>query len=346
MTQNDHVWLRCAIGESEAWACVPRTMADAFAQMLEPFVAVEPKGDAHPASAWRVRIPAPGDGIGGEPVDVTPSGEPPTTLGYEAAERTLWVDPGLPEDFRRQVAARYIRVLLRLQTLVRHGEVFVHGGLAEVAGRGVAVMGDKRAGKTSTILSLLERGSALVSNDDVSFAITGSAIAATGWPRAISVRRDTFGALGIDLAALLHQKGIALTHPANGTADRYLPDDEQQTGVALFYPQELVRLFNTDIVRRSTLDALVFPQFTDVDKPALLALDPHRAATLFERHCVANPVKYSDFLLPAFGIDRAPDFTAAARAVAERVPAFELRQRFDQLHQGADLIVRAVENLT
>lgn len=346
MTDDDHLWLRCTIGESEVWGGVPRTATAAIAQKLEPFVDLEPTADAGPASAWRVRIPAPGGGLEGELVDVTPSGEPPTTLGYEAAERTLWVDPGLPEAFRHQVAARYIRVLLRLQTLVQGGEVFVHGGLAQIAGRGVAVMGDKRAGKTSTILSLLERGAALVSNDDVSFSLAGAEIAATGWPRAISVRRDTFGALGIDLQTLLERKGLALSHPANGTADRYLPGDEKRTGVALLHPQELARLFDMDIVRRSTLDTLVFPQFTDVDKPSLRPVPPDRAAELFERQCVANPVKYSDFLLPAFGIDRAPDFPSAARTIAARVPAFELRQRFDQLHQGADLIVRAAANLT
>jgi hypothetical protein len=51
-----------------------------------------------------------------------------------------------------------------------------------------------------------------------------------------------------------------------------------------------------------------------------------------------NPDKYEAFLLPMFAMPRRSSLDAKLRRLTSRIPCFLLRQSFDSLGTGADLI--------
>ncbi|WP_162561315.1 phosphoenolpyruvate carboxykinase (ATP) [Salinispora vitiensis] len=111
-------------------------------------------------------------------------------------DRVVWVN-----DARRRLALvneddswavqqllRSVRYLLRWQAYER-GDLFLHGGLVRAQGTGIAFLGHKRSGKTSSILSaLLNGGADFVSNDDL---VITDALTGHGSPRTVNVRSST-----------------------------------------------------------------------------------------------------------------------------------------------------------
>src|SRR5581483_8424982 len=83
----------------------------------------------------------------------------PERLSYH--ESSVSIDPGkrvikvseASEQLGGQRVIRLLRNLFRL--LLAKDAVFVHGGMIEVAGRGIAFLGEKYAGKTSSLLAML-----------------------------------------------------------------------------------------------------------------------------------------------------------------------------------------------
>ena len=94
------------------------------------------------------------------------------------------------------VVQRVIRLLRNLfRLLVAPGALFVHGGMIEVAGCGIAFLGAKYAGKTSSILAALTQTSAaFVENDSLSLHVDTHPYG-LGWFRSIYIRRDVLSVL-------------------------------------------------------------------------------------------------------------------------------------------------------
>ncbi|MFJ2867691.1 hypothetical protein [Kitasatospora sp. NPDC087314] len=247
--------------------------------------------------------------------------------------RRLVLDPSSAPEFAAHLAARYVRILLRLQRAMRPGELFLHAAMVASppgvgdAGRGIAVIGPKRAGKTSTVMAAMLAGAAFVGNDDLSVSRSGAGWTGHGWPRSVSVRSDTFTALGVQLPSWS-------AHPARTAGP------QEQAGEAhpvMLLPSELASLLGSSAVRPSAaLTGLVFPRFTpEAGDTALRELTPARTAERLRQERPVQVVKQADFLLPHFPRPPLADAEEAWRAIAADVPGFELVQSFADLPTGA-----------
>ncbi|MFI9504912.1 hypothetical protein [Nocardia sp. NPDC052566] len=250
--------------------------------------------------------------------------EPEAVLWVDHRIRRIVVAPSTPPGFAAHLAARYLRIVLRLCLAASSNEIFPHAGMVARPQRaGVVVLGPKRAGKTSTLLSAMISGAVFVGNDDVSIARTGSGWIGRGWPRAISVRRDTFDALGIRPENVVP---TASGHPGDGSG----------IGSVMLLPSALAGALRAPAVQASApVTALVFPQFAEESPPKLRPLARAETARRLLGELLPQPVKQADFLLPHFSAASRTSTTRLCNRLAAEVPAFELRQNFRDLRSGA-----------
>ena len=124
---------------------------------------------------------------------------------------------------------RYARTLVRALTIGR-GAVPLHGAAVDLDGTGVILVGDKMAGKTTSALSLVRCGAALVSNDDVLLTSDGDDWTMIGGPRSVGIR---LGSLAEHRPALTVAEvaEATATHPANRPDKHFLhPGDIGRLG--------------------------------------------------------------------------------------------------------------------
>ncbi|GAA4955347.1 hypothetical protein GCM10023238_22460 [Streptomyces heliomycini] len=261
---------------------VCRTPGHAVALGREPRRGRVRPGAARPLRPGRSRADGPDDArwrIGtadrerpaGEEVVITSATEPPTRLWYDGTAREVLFDPAMPRSFLWHNLVRFTRILLRLMH-AEEPEVFLHAGLvARDDGHGALVLGAKRAGKTSTVLSALRHGLRFVGNDDVSVRADAGGWTGRGWPRRVSVRGDTFAAVGLP-----------------GDTDR------------LLHPAELRDLAGgPELLAEAPVGVLVFPRFHP--EPGVVPLGPEETLARLTANELPTVVKHADFLLPFFG---------------------------------------------
>ena len=83
--------------------------------------------------------------------------------------------------------------------LAQRGRFALHASVAEIAGAGVAVAGRQRAGKSTTALSLTQRGHTLVT-DDVSPLELGDPVTVHPFSRPVYIHPETAVALAVDVS--------------------------------------------------------------------------------------------------------------------------------------------------
>lgn len=308
-------------------------LIEEIAGLMRPFVQVEQVA-APPADQWAVaarRDYAPGPLTLERTVEDAP-GEPQRVALVDRQARWIVHTYEQPQ-WMMQNTLRMIRNLLRVQ-LYAAGALFLHGAMIDVGGCGIAYLGRKRAGKTSSLLAALAHPQvALVNNDDLT-VLPGQTPRGLGWPRAVGVHFDTVEAVAPALPAL-RQATQQLTHPVNfiDTPDRYY-----------FYPTELARLCGRDLRPETALRMIVFPCFLPrgTSGVELERLDPARALELLTLHTEPVPDKYNRFLHDYFVFPTSAMISQQLRDLVARVPCYELRQSFDCLVAGAQRLIDQV----
>ncbi|MFJ8823113.1 hypothetical protein ACIREE_15150 [Streptomyces sp. NPDC102467] len=333
---GEHTAVHLSVPGAQVHLTGPARLVSGAAARLAPFVASsEPGLLDQPGNTWSIQHPteARTDTAELEHVTITAATEPTATLAVDHERRRLILDPACTLEFATHLAARYARILLRLQRATRAQELFLHAGMAASApgageaDRGIAVIGPKRAGKTSTVMAAMRAGAAFVGNDDLSVTRSPDGWTGHGWPRSVSVRSDTFTALGIS--------------PPERSAHPGRPPRPQEpaAGAApvMLLPSELASLLGAPGVRPSApLTALVFPRFApDAGDTALRELTPDETAQRLRREQPVHVVKQADFLLPHFPRPSPAETEEVWRALVTDVPGFELAQSFTGLTVGA-----------
>lgn len=242
---------------------------------------------------------------------------------------------------------RQVRHILRF-SLSQRVQLSLHAGLVSLGRTGIAIVGDKMSGKTSTILALMLRPeSAYVANDDVSVDMSGPRPTGLGWARSIRVRGDTVDALELRSR---FSRSIRLEHPEN-TLQVFPPRKAlDRDDIVYLFPEELSRFFDRPIVRRCEINAIVFPTFTDTRGPKLSVIEPGEALAALSKNAPGF-----DGELP--GAQHAPHLDGRfqrpcpdeTRRLLERlaadVPAYALRQSFADLHESAGLLIELAASL-
>ncbi|HEX6343765.1 hypothetical protein [Umezawaea sp.] len=319
--------------------CDEATLSDLL-RLAEPFLAVTPAGDrdGRPRPAVLALTAAP-EGRGWTRVAYSSPYEPDRVLWAHRSSRTVAVC-GDPSPWRTQQLLRCVRNLLRWEHFA-DGELFLHGGLVQVGGRGIAFVGGKRSGKTSSILSaLLHGGADFVSNDDLVVSDgDGPGLRGLGFPRSVNVRTDSLLALAEGWPAL---RGLlrGATHPANSFPGLH---HEQRTAVGpdpsvppmvWVRCQELAEVTGSRLLASGTLDAVVFPAFVDsADGQAVRRLSPAEARTALADHSERAALSYDPFLADWYPDSRTDRRAAITDTLVSSVPCYRLTQ--DMHHLGA-----------
>ncbi|MGE6657131.1 hypothetical protein [Bacillus altitudinis] len=258
--------------------------------------------------------------------------EPRCRYLYHGEKKVVVIDE--PKDVRwtAQHALRLIRVLLRL-LCYQDGLVYLHGGMMEMNQKGIALVGGSRAGKTSTILSLLSLTDATyITNDDIGISYTNNEYKGTGWPRSMSIRKDSFEA--IEKLGSLYRLQTS-SHPFN----------EDDKNYHFVYPEELEKWFSREVKTMGKIDVMVFPEFLPHGQTgaALSKINPHEAAERLKEHAVINPGRHNEFLLPYFTLPTPEELEPFLEHLAEKIPCYSLKQAFTSLEKGTFLIQELLE---
>ncbi len=246
---------------------------------------------------------------------------------------------GMSETWIAQTILRLVRVIFRLKAM-EGGELFAHGGLITIKDRGLAIIGDKRAGKTTTILSCLKKGAAYLTNDDVSFQIHGHTIKAFGWPRSISVRGDTLkNTVETDR---IHEYYRNLSHPENDVIRHSNFQGSEPNGLTFFRPRELADMFRAPIQTSCELSAILFPEFAEdrQQRPTMTRLSPVDGLSLLRKNLVRNPGKYNEFLLSSFKLEDPQGTFSQYEHLFRKIPMYSLKQGFLRTSMTYDCIAR------
>ncbi len=292
----------------------------------------------------------PPDGPGWTRVAYTSPYEPDRVLWAHRASRTIAVC-GEPSPWRTQQLLRCVRNLLRWEHFA-DGELFLHGGLVHAGGRGIAFVGGKRSGKTSSIMSaLLHAGADFVSNDDL--VVTdddGRGLRGLGFPRSVNVRTDSLLALARRWPALRGLLGSA-THPANSfpglhrAHERQVHVGQEDTVAPMVWVrcQELAEVTGGRLLASGGLDAVVFPAFSSsITAPVVRRLSPEEAAEALAANSEPAALSYDPFLAdwyPDTRLDRRAGITAE---LIRSVPCYRLTQDMHHLGEATAALLDAV----
>ncbi|MEU5401394.1 hypothetical protein ABZ348_19125 [Streptomyces sp. NPDC005963] len=327
-TSTDHYTIRSPFAHT-GLLCT-KNVAEDLQRLASPYLPLQP-GPSDPGT-WRVASHAtPPDGAVAE--SVTALGEVAVDYAVDHTERTLFHLAPRGDAWVTQSLLRATRAIHR-SAASRRGVLFLHAGLVELNGLGVALVGGSRAGKTSFIMASVLNGSGvMVCNDDVSLTVDPVAgpVTGTGWPRSISVRLDTLDLLfGPERARSVV---TSLSHPANETLPSLRASGIEQHGTALIYPWEYADLLGTEIGRSLTVDAIVHLSLADEPTDTGFSpVPPTGRGALLDRAVLPLPNKH----LNIFGHEPDPAGLLRTHTALTALPTFRFRYSFRDVRHEVD----------
>ncbi|MBA2678459.1 MAG: hypothetical protein H0U76_08715 [Ktedonobacteraceae bacterium] len=234
------------------------------------------------------------------------------------------------ETSEHGVVQRVIRLLRNLfRLLLAQDAVFVHGGMIEIAGCGIAFLGAKKAGKTSSILAALTQGHAsFIENDALSLHVWEGRPYGLGWFRSTYIRRDVFSALG----AVFSEKHREF-HLLERTHEK-----------PSLFPEKFAAAFGCSLLPQAELHLLVFPEFFPRESSSAFSLCPmtkEEALLALKEHLVPVPNEHHQFLQPYF--PRAPGNGWLLETLVERVTSYRLQQSFSAITAAAHAVIALVD---
>lgn len=242
--------------------------------------------------------------------------EPEISLYYSIQKKSIILCNENDIFWQIQNIIRFIRVLLRLQYM-ESGMKFFHGGMIDYNGDGICFIGEKKSGKTTTILNCSkEKGVSFISNDDVSFLLEQGRLFGYGWPRAINIREDTFEVLNIN-------KNINFSHPISQYSKKK---------VYCAYPFELEKLVNTQLKNRSYVKYIVFLEFTNEELYTIETLNREEGMKYLDKFSQKVPGKYIDFLWENFN-DKKNEMK-----IPNDIKFLKFQQNFKKIPKGKEIL--------
>ena len=309
-------------GYSRVLLDAPKNVHAWLQQHFSPFIS--PQEEFYPivASTWKVvtdshKLRDPQRYVS------SPPGEPEAVFLVDWSDKVIC--PIWPEEqyWVQQNCLRIIRALLKIEAAC-NGEVFLHAGAMQVNNRWVLLLGPSRSGKTTLCAYSLLQGGNFVGNDDISIFASPNAhfLSARGWPRAISVRLDSWKMLNQNFYEVIE----SLRHPANGSLHRLVESGEEPHGTALLFPSEFAATFGGAKIQKAVaVDALVFLQFGETTQLSSVP-EPNIRESLL-RMVRAHGVIYERFLECLVS-----DFQASEDVINKlaRLPAYDLQHIMGQ----------------
>jgi hypothetical protein len=265
---------------------------------------------------------------------------------------------GAPGDVESK--AEPIRCLREMftKTIERDGRFVFHAGSVSIGGHGVGICGARGAGKSTTVIGLVEAGASFLSNDRSYIGPTADELWIHPWPITAAIGMGTlyhFPGLRSWMergSGWMYEPQARLTHnarhdhlstltPAQLSA---LPDKLALTS------EELASSLGSKVIAAAPLRCLVFPQI-DLDRHDLLIehTPPEQAAEVLLSQCwTPRDPRYPDWL--RWRTVAEDDLVAGARALVDRlvaqIPCVTLRfgdLRGDAGHRAMDNLLQLME---
>lgn len=155
-------------------------------------------------------------------------------------------------EWKIQLLNRLVRDSLR--NLLSEKLCYLHGAFVIYKEKGICILGEKQSGKTTSVLNFLSNKKCkFVSNDDVAISRQDEKLMGIGWPRAISLRKDSLEEL--KKIGIYYEYPKNLEHPYNQNRlkEEYLT----------LFPYEFEAFAKTSIAERHSIDCFLFTNFGD-----------------------------------------------------------------------------------
>jgi hypothetical protein len=290
---------------------LPDRWAESLRRLLAPYVSL-------------IRVEADsGDGLWSLEVCPPSSVRGASTIfgeGYEVAiaDQPQHIHVFTEADEMRSVqrVLRVLRALLRRLFMSAEWSFCLHAAcvVGDRSEDGVAIVGAKQSGKTSSVLTALRTGQFdYVTNDDL--IVTASAqggYVGHGWPRSISVRKEA-------AAAFLSPADIdSFAHPENS-------QNETLGRGGLAYPAELVALFSRRVVINAGIAAFVFPRFGSSN--VIEQLTPIETAGMLKAEMPRSPSHADSWLDEPFAALLARSASVDLQRICSSIPGYSMTSR-------------------
>ncbi|MFF5563247.1 hypothetical protein ACFY7Z_14295 [Streptomyces sp. NPDC012623] len=226
------------------------------------------------------------------------------------------------------LATRTVRELVR-EAAVADGALMFHGAAAQRPnGRGVFLVGDAGAGKTSSAVWLGRGGGRVVGTDRTFLAPTAAGWRAVGLPVSTRLGAGAVAALGI-LDALRGHVPVRAINPFRagaGATPAGRPDPGPPPEKVWLSNSEVNDLLGAPFTAVTHPDTLVVLERAAADEPAIARLDAADAATALLPYLLAPDPDYrSRWLAADPAPERAEPVRAALAALVRERPVFRLR---------------------
>lgn len=253
--------------------------------------------------------------------------EPKRKFLVSKARKILQVKEPTEERWLPQMLIRLTRDALR--NLAYCNMYFLHGAFVVYKGHGICILGNKRCGKTTTVLNILSSDDTVfISNDDVSIAYNGEKWEGYGWPRSLSIRKDSFTAL--QKIGITFDWKVELNHPYNfnNVSEEYVT----------FYPSDFSRFVHSPILKSFCLDAVLFTSFTNENR--FVCLDKQTGEKRLKEFIEQDINDYFGELGNYFMDKNDNRFSFGGG----NIKYFDLRQNFSGLVKISELLDRYLQN--
>lgn len=262
--------------------------------------------------------------------------EPDNVILYRVKTREIIIVQN-DDRWELKYCVRLIRNLIRWQ-MYTSNYVFLHGGMVNIDNVGVAFLGKKRSGKTSSIITALTRcNSEYISNDDLC-VFDDDNNTALGWPRAISIRKDTLQYLD-KLKHLYTDEKYLRCHPINSYHKVNLTMDK-----IYLTPKKMCEYINIKMKTEGSIKVIIFPKFHK-DECSVRKIDNGEALEALMANVESLPDKHSDFLIDFFQIPSKEAIKRKVLNIIERARCYEVKQNMQTLNEATIKIQMIVKNV-
>lgn len=262
-------------------------------------------------------------------------------LHFKAINRIVMVTSTSASSVRI-VAMRLIRALFKIMH-IKLGWVLVHAAVCCINGIGVGIVGSKRAGKTSTLLSLLaEYQAELISNDKVLVHNQGTRLKCMGLPHKVGIRPDVLNHFPLLLDSLVREDALYFHHNNRLLRGGTVPPSLREPKVFLL-PRETADAVKTVLKMDTDVHLWIIPVWDEEATFAKGEIPTEEEVLQLLKNQWLEYEGIERLLHQSLLADGAPDPKAELEQILLRTApswqAYRVHQNFRTLKEASDLIV-------
>jgi len=222
----------------------------------------------------------------------------------------------LRREGENKKAMRQIRDLVMLTDVQRGMAIFKGGAVVNNRGKGIVLIGEEGAGKTSLILESMLAGESeyrFVTNSHVGVGMDGGRVIAHGYPMGIGVRMEPLCAMSIKESQSYRSLASAIKQESLGEDGRYYLD-----------PSEIRPYFGGRVVAQAPVDAIVIVKNTPLGSGTVKrTIEPDKIRAWLEEYYTGHSTWDGNDLATTLGVNISAQVGSIDR-ILEKCPLHEI----------------------